>query len=57
METTLPEFEAHLSEYLRRALAGEEIVVTQHGKTVLRMSPIAPPIPQDEARQEALALA
>jgi prevent-host-death family protein len=40
METTIRKLKAHLSEYLRRALMGEEVVVTLRGKPVARITPV-----------------
>lgn len=54
METTLQNFQAHPSEYLSRALAGEEIMLTQHGKSVLRLVPVAPEKSPEALEQEAL---
>lgn len=53
MEVSVREFKDHLSEYLRRVQAGEELVVTSHGKPVARL---APPH-ASEANPEAQALA
>ena len=36
----------HLSEYLKRVRAGEELVITSHGKPIAKLSP------PDKARQE-----
>lgn len=46
MEVSIRELKAHLSRYLRQVQAGEEIVVTSHGKTVGRLMG-APPRPAD----------
>ncbi len=54
METTLQNFQAHPSEYLNRALAGEEVMLTEHGKSVLRLIPVAPETSPDILEQEAL---
>ena len=40
---------ARLSELVRRAEAGEEIVLTRHGKPTARLLPAAPP-PDERAR-------
>lgn len=37
MEVSVRDLKDHLSEYLRRVQAGEEIVVTSHGKPVGRL--------------------
>lgn len=39
MEISVRELKSRLSEYLRRAADGEEVVVTSRGKEVARLSP------------------
>ncbi len=39
MKVSVRELKSHLSEYLRKAAAGEEVVVTSHGKDVARLVP------------------
>lgn len=55
MQATLREFETHLPEYLSRALAGEEVTLTQQGKTVLKLSPVPAEKSQAELEREAVA--
>lgn len=45
-ETTVGvrELKAHLSQYLDRARAGEEITVTEHGRPVARLTAVAPEV-------------
>jgi prevent-host-death family protein len=38
----ISEFKAHMSEYIGRVKAGEEIVVTERGKPVARVIPVRP---------------
>jgi prevent-host-death family protein len=52
MQVAVREFKDRLSELLRRAQAGEEIVVTSRGKPVARLGPATPCAPSDP--QEAL---
>jgi len=40
MNVAVRELKDHLSEYLNRASAGEELVVTSHGKPIARLTPI-----------------
>ncbi|MFW6732790.1 MAG: type II toxin-antitoxin system Phd/YefM family antitoxin [Synechococcus sp.] len=47
MQVAVREFKNRLSELLRRAEAGEEIVVTSHGRPVARLGPAAPCAPAD----------
>ncbi len=42
MNVAVCELKDHLSKYLKRAAAGEEVVVTSHGKPVARLAPISP---------------
>ena len=39
MEISVRELKRRLSEYLRRVAAGEEVVVTSHGRAVARLVP------------------
>jgi prevent-host-death family protein len=39
MNVTVAEMKSNLSEILRKAAAGEEIVVTKHGKPYVRVGP------------------
>jgi prevent-host-death family protein len=56
METSVRELKAHLSEYLRHVAAGEEVVVTSHGKPVARLTALLPRA-LTEAEREAEAIA
>ncbi len=40
MNVAVRELKDHLSEYLNRAAAGEEVVVTSHGKPIARLAPL-----------------
>jgi len=40
MHVAVRELKDHLSEYLNRASAGEELVVTSHGKPIARLAPL-----------------
>lgn len=46
MNVTVAEMKAHLSEILRKAAEGEEIVVTKHGKPYVKVGPDAPAKPK-----------
>ena len=43
MNVAVRELKDHLSEYLKRVSAGEEVVVTSHGKPVARLAPLHQP--------------
>lgn len=44
MQITVSEAKSHFAELLKRAEAGERIVVTRHGKPVARLEGIEKPI-------------
>lgn len=54
MEISVTEAKARLSELTRRAEAGEEIVLTRHGKPAARIVP-AEPQPDERARRALIA--
>jgi prevent-host-death family protein len=51
MNVSVRELKDHLSECLRRAKSGEEIVVTAHNKPLARLMPL-----EDEAKTEDEAI-
>ena len=56
MEASVRELKAHLSEYLRQIAAGEEVVVTSHGKPVARLTaPLPVPKPPEQTEADAIA--
>jgi len=42
MEAGVRELKANLSAYLRRVKAGETLIITEYGKPIGRITPIAP---------------
>ncbi len=42
----------HLSSLIEKAMAGEEVVITRHGKPVVELRVIPPPRPDREAAME-----
>jgi len=48
------ELKASLSEYLRRVKAGEDVVVTDRGRPIARLSPISVASQGDDQRLDAL---
>lgn len=40
---SITELKARLSEHLRRVKAGDEVIVTEHGRAVAVLSPVPPP--------------
>ena len=53
MNVSVRELKNHLSEYLRRASAGEEILVTSRNRPLARLVPVTQP--RTGSEQEALA--
>lgn len=41
MQTSIRDLKDHLSQYLRRARRGEEIVVTSHNRPVAKLVPVS----------------
>ena len=51
MQVPVSEAKAQLTELVRRAEEGEEIVLTRHGQPVVRLAPLKPPVTADERRR------
>ncbi|HEX2824751.1 MAG TPA: type II toxin-antitoxin system prevent-host-death family antitoxin [Burkholderiales bacterium] len=51
MDVSVRELKSRLSEYLRRAAQGEEVIVTSHGREVARL---VPPRGHDAATEDEL---
>ena len=56
MHVPVSEAKAQLTELVRRAEEGEEIVLTRHGQPVVRLAAIRAPI-SDEERRRVIAAA
>lgn len=56
MRISVTEAKALLTELIRRAEAGEEIVLTRHGQPAVRLAPITP-VPARETRRELIRAA
>jgi prevent-host-death family protein len=52
MQVAITDAKAQLAELVRRAEAGEEIVLTRHGAPVVRLEPLRPKL--DPAERERL---
>ena len=48
MEVTVRDLKSKLSEYLHRAEAGEEVVITSRGRPVARLGPVTQPASSEE---------
>ena len=46
--TTVSQLKMSLSAYLRQVKAGEEVVITEHGRPIARLLPLASPEPLPE---------
>lgn len=55
VDISVRDLKNHLSEYLRRVQAGEDIIVTSHGKRVARLSAVAEPPLKDDPEGVAIA--
>ena len=53
MRISVTEAKALLTELIRRAEAGEEIVLTRHGQPAVRLAPITP-VPARDTRRELI---
>ncbi len=44
MQISITEAKSHLTELVRRAEAGDDIVLTRHGKAAVRLVPVVPAV-------------
>ncbi|HET7057616.1 MAG TPA: type II toxin-antitoxin system prevent-host-death family antitoxin [Nitrospiraceae bacterium] len=49
-EVGVRELKNRLSRYLKRVQAGEEVIVTEHGRTIARLVPVKVPAIQEALR-------
>ena len=54
MEISVTEAKAHLTDLVRRAEAGDEIVLTRHGKAAIRLVPVKA-VPLPDAKRSLIA--
>jgi prevent-host-death family protein len=47
MQIPITVAKAHLTELVRRAEAGDEVVLTRHGRAAVRLVPVVPAVPRD----------
>lgn len=50
MEISISEAKGHLTELVRRAEAGDEVVLTRHGKATVRLVPVQPVVAKGQRR-------
>ncbi|MDX5351422.1 MAG: type II toxin-antitoxin system prevent-host-death family antitoxin [Paracoccaceae bacterium] len=50
MQISITDAKGHLTELVRRAEAGDEVVLTRHGKAAVRLVPVLPVVPADRRR-------
>ena len=50
MEVSITDAKGHLTELVRRAEAGEEVVLTRHGKATVRLVPASRAVPREHRR-------
>lgn len=53
-ETGIRDLRDHLSRYLERVQAGEELTVTDRGRPIARLAPLAEPRPFDQLVAEGV---
>ena len=53
MHVSVTEAKAQLTELMRRAEAGDEVVLTRHGQAAVRLVPVMP-VPDPKARRALL---
>jgi prevent-host-death family protein len=51
MHISITEAKGHLTELVRRAESGDEVVLTRHGKAAVRLVPVMPVIPRGRRRE------
>lgn len=54
MDMTITDAKAHLTELVRRAEAGEEVVLTRRGRPAVRLVPVQRRTPTDPAERAAI---
>jgi len=54
MDVPISEAKAHLTDLVRRAEAGDEIVLTRHGHPVVRLTPVPVRPASEQERKAAL---
>ena len=50
MQISVPDAKGKLTELVRRAEAGEEVILTRHGQPAVRLAPVRPVVSSDEVR-------
>lgn len=56
MRVSVSEAKAQLTELVRRAEAGDEVILTRHGQPAVRLTPVSP-VPDREAKRRAIEAA
>lgn len=51
MRVSVTDAKGQLTELVRRAEAGDEVILTRHGHPVVQFSPIKPPVDMERRRQ------
>lgn len=55
MQVSLSDAKARLTELVRRAEAGDDVVLTRHGQPVIRLTPVSPVSSSEQLRARRLA--
>lgn len=56
MKISVSDAKAQLTDLVRRAEAGEDVVLTRHGRPAVRLTPVAKPRLDPAARREILEI-
>ena len=56
MQVSLTDAKAKLTDLVRRAEAGDEVILTRHGQPAVRLTPIERKVPSEELRARRLAI-
>lgn len=51
MNVSLTDAKAQLTELVRRAEAGEDVVLTRHGREIVRLQPVFQPVDMERRRR------
>jgi len=51
MEITVSDAKSRLTDLVRRAEAGEEVILTRHGRAAVRLIPVKPPVDLEARRR------
>lgn len=56
MHISVTDAKGKLTDLVRRAEAGDEVILTRHGQAAVRLTPVARKIPSEELRARRIAV-